>query len=209
MNVADIIVLIILVLSSFIAFRLGFMRVALSMATWVGATFATIYGFSFARPIAREWIGTGLVADITAGAAIFVASMILLTAISHLVAGSVRNSSFGMLDRSFGLLAGISIGAIVVSGGFIFSQQVLGMDDASDFYRGSKALPLIKRGANILAQTMPDNWDISVPRMPNINREERFRSLISPKPETTGEKRNNGYGRTERQEMDRLIRNHQ
>ena len=114
-----------------------------------------------------------------------------------------------MLDRSFGFLAGISIGAIIVSGGFILSQQVLGMTDTSDFYKGSKALPLIKRGAKILAQTVPDNWEVSVPNVRDINRNERFRSLISPKPETTGEKRDTGYRRTERQEMDRLIRNHQ
>ena len=209
MNIADIIVLIILLLSSMVAFRLGFIRVVLSMSTWVGATFATVYTYSYASPVARDWIGTELVADIAAGAAIFVTAMILLTIVSHSVTGSVRSSSFGMLDRSFGFLAGISIGVIIVSGGFIFSQQVLDMTDASEFYRDSKALPLVKRGANILAQTMPDNWEVPVPSVPDINRDERFRSLISPKPETTGKKRDTGYRRTERQEMDRLIRNHQ
>lgn len=209
MNVADVSVLVILLLISIIAFRIGFVRVLLGMSAWIGATFATIYGYSYVNPIAREWIGTGLVADITAGAAIFVTAMILLTVVSHLITGSVRNSSFGMLDRSFGFLAGITIGAIVVSAGFIFSQQVLGMTDTSNFYKGSKALPLIKRGANILARTVPDNWEISIPNVPDINRDERFRSLISPKPETTGDQRDSGYRRTERQEMDRLIRNHQ
>ena len=209
MNIADIIVLIILLLSSMVAFRLGFIRVVLSMSTWVGATFATVYTYSYASPVARDWIGTELVADIAAGAAIFVTAMILLTIVSHSITGNVRSSSFGMLDRSFGFLAGISIGVIIVSGGFIFSQQVLDMTDASEFYRDSKALPLVKRGANILAQTMPDNWEVPVPSVPDINRDEHFRSLISPKPETTGKKRDTGYRRTERQEMDRLIRNHQ
>lgn len=209
MNIADIIVLIILLLSSIVAFRLGLIRVVLSMTTWVGATFATVYGYSYASPVARDWIETELAADITAGAAIFVTVMILLTIVSHSITGSIRNSAFGMLDRSFGFLAGISIGAIIVSGGFIFSQAILNMTDASEFYKGSKTLPLVKRGANIIAQTMPDNWEVSVPSIPDINRDERFRSLISPKPETTGEKRDTGYRRTERQEMDRLIRNHQ
>lgn len=209
MNIADIIVLIILLLSSIVAFRLGFIRVVLSMSTWVGATFATVYTYSYASPVARVWIGTELAADIAAGAAIFVTAMILLTIVSHSITGSVRSSSFGMLDRSFGFLAGISIGVIIVSGGFIFSQQVLDMTDASEFYKDSKALPLVKRGANILAQTMPNNWEVPVTSVPDINRDEHFRSLISPKPETTGEKRDTGYRRTERQEMDRLIRNHQ
>ena len=90
MNIADIIVLIILLLSSIVAFRLGFIRVVLSMTTWVGATFATVYGYPYAIPIARDWIGTELAADIAAGAAIFVTTMILLTIVSHSITGSVQ-----------------------------------------------------------------------------------------------------------------------
>tara|TARA_R110002126_G_scaffold20441_19_gene75647 strand:- start:3157 stop:3786 length:630 start_codon:yes stop_codon:yes gene_type:complete len=209
MNTADIAVAVIIVLCGIIALRLGLVRVILGLAGWVGATLATVYGFSHARPYAREWIGQELIADIAAGAAIFVVSMIVLTLISHAIAGGVRDSAFGMLDRTFGFLAGLAIGAVVVSGGYLFSQQVLDLNDQSAFYKGAKTLPLLKRGANMLVSAVPSELGLKPPAVPDADRDGTFRSLLSPKPESAGNERKSGYKPEERQEMDRLIRSHQ
>tara|TARA_B100000700_G_C15047270_1_gene858541 strand:+ start:2562 stop:3191 length:630 start_codon:yes stop_codon:yes gene_type:complete len=209
MSIPDITVLVVVLLSGIIAFRLGLVRVILGLAGWFGATLATIYSYSHIRPYAREWIGNQLIADIGAGAAIFIISMIILTLISHAIASGVRESSFGMLDRSFGLLAGLVIGVFVVSAGYIFSQQGLKITDQSSFYKGSKTLPLIKRSATILAVAAPDDWGLSVSSGPATDREKQFRSLMSPKPKTGRQDRGSGYKPAERQDMDRLIRSHQ
>ena len=209
MNTADIAVAVIIVLCGIIALRLGLVRVVLGLAGWVGATLATIYGYAHARPYAREWIGNELIADIAAGAVIFVVTMLVLTFISHAIAGGVRDSAFGMLDRTFGLLVGLAIGAVVVSGGYIFSQQVFELTDNSSFYKGAKTLPLLKRGANILASAAPSEWGLKSRKVPDANRDGTFRSLLSPKPESAGGERKSGYKPEERQEMDRLIRSHQ
>ena len=209
MSVADIVVLVSVLLSGIISLRLGLVRVILGLGGWVGATLATIYGYSYARPYARDWIGNELIADIAAGAAIFVVSMVVLTFISHAIAGGVRDSSFGMLDRSFGLLAGLAIGGIFVCGGYLFSQQIMEMTDQSSFYRGAKTLPLVKRGATVLTSAAPEDWGLTASTGPKKNRDSQFRSLMSPKPQTRGAKRDPGYKPSERSEMDRLIRSHQ
>ncbi|MEE2996363.1 MAG: CvpA family protein [Pseudomonadota bacterium] len=209
MSVADIVVLVIVLLSGIIAFRLGIVRVILSLGGWVGATLATIYSYSYTRPLAREWIENELIADILAGTAIFVLSMIVLTLISQAIANVVRDSSLGMLDRSFGLLIGLMIGGVIISGGYIFSQQGLKLTDQSSFYKDSKTLPLVKRGAMTLSALAPDEWGVSVSLDRLTDREDQFRSLMSPKPEPRGEKKESGYKPAERREMDRLIRNHQ
>ena len=67
MSVADIVVLVSVLLSGIIALRLGLVRVILGLGGWVGATLATIYGYSYARPYARDWIGNELIADIAGG----------------------------------------------------------------------------------------------------------------------------------------------
>ena len=209
MSIADIFVLVVVFLSGVIAFRLGLVRVILGLAGWVGATLVTVYSYSFMRPIAREWIGNELVADISAGAAVFIASMIILTLLSHAIASGVRESSLGMLDRSFGLLAGLLIGGIIVSGGYIFGQQGLNLTDQSSFYRGSKTLPLVKRSAMILATAAPNNWGLSVSIGTTTDRESQFRSLMAPRPKASGTDRSSGYKPGEREDMDRLIRSHQ
>ena len=144
MNTADIVVAIIIVLCGIISLRLGLVRVVLGLAGWIGAGLSTIYGYSYIQPYAREFIGNGLIADITAGVSIFVVTMIILTVISHAIAGSVRDSAFGMLDRTFGVLVGLAIGGVIVSGGYIFSQQVFAMDDNGSFYKDAKTLPILK-----------------------------------------------------------------
>jgi membrane protein required for colicin V production len=209
MNTADIAVAVIIVVSGIIALRLGLVRVVLGLAGWVGAGLATIYGYSYAQPYAREFIGNELIADIAAGAGIFVVTMLILTFISHAIAGGVRDSAFGMLDRTFGFLVGLAIGGVIVSGGYIFSQQVFEMDDNASFYQGAKTLPILKRGANIIASTAPAQWGLKQQKPSGASPDSTFRSLLSPKPGGADTERRSGYKSEERQEMDRLIRSHQ
>ena len=209
MSVADIAVLVVVLLSGLIALRLGLVRVILGLSNWIGATLATIYSYDYARSYAREWIGNEILADIAAGAAIFLVSMVVLTAISHAIAGGVRDSSFGILDRSFGLLAGLAIGGVIVSSGYVFSQQVLKITDESSFYKGAKTLPLIKHGATILVSAAPTRWGLVASSSPAPNRDSQFRNLLSPKPENHGTERGAGYKPAERLELDRLIQSHQ
>ncbi|CAN0588147.1 unnamed protein product [Laminaria digitata] len=135
--------------------------------------------------------------------------MIVLTFISHAIAGGVRDSAFGMLDRTFGFLVGLAIGAVIVSGGYIFSQQVFEMDDTGSFYKDARTLPLLRRGANMLASAAPAQWGLQRQEPSGTNPDSTFRSLLSPKPEGAGTERDSGYNPEERQEMDRLIRSHQ
>ena len=209
MNTADIAVAVIIVVCGIIALRLGLVRVVLGLAGWVGAGLATIYGYSYAQPYAREFIGNELIADIAAGAGIFVVTMLILTFISHAIAGGVRDSAFGMLDRTFGFLVGLAIGGVIVSGGYIFSQQVFEMDDNASFYQGAKTLPILKRGANIIASTAPAQWGLKQQKPSGASPDSTFRSLLSPKPGGADTERKSGYKSEERQEMDRLIRSHQ
>ena len=209
MNTADIVVAVIIVVCGIIALRLGLVRVILGLAGWVGAGLATIYGYSYAQPYAREFIGNELIADIAAGAGIFVVTMLILTFISHAIAGGVRDSAFGMLDRTFGFLVGLAIGGVIVSGGYIFSQQVFEMDDNASFYQGAKTLPILKRGANIIASTAPAQWGLKQQKPSGASPDSTFRSLLSPKPGGADTERRSGYKSEERQEMDRLIRSHQ
>ena len=209
MNNADIVVAVIIVFCGIIALRLGLVRVVLGLAGWVGASLATIYGYSYTQPFAREYIGNGLIADVVAGAAIFVVTMVVLTFISHAIAGGVRDSAFGMLDRTFGFLVGFAIGSVIVSGGYIFSQQVFGMEDNGSFYKGAKTMPLVKRGANLLASAAPAAWGLKQQSRSGASPESNFRSLLSPKPAGAEIERKSGYKTEERVEMDRLIRSHQ
>ena len=205
MSAADIAAAIVIVLSGVVSLRLGFSRVVLGLGGWIGASLATIYGFSYAAPFARDWIGPGLIADIAAAAALFLGTLIVLTLLSHAIAGTVRKSAFGALDRTLGMLCGLAIGAVIVCGGYVLSQHVLEMTDEAAFYRDARTLPLVRRGAAALLSLAPSDWEV-VP-MPGPDREEAFRTLLTPRTKETPPKP--GYNESERQEMDRLFRSQQ
>ncbi|MEC7488056.1 MAG: CvpA family protein [Pseudomonadota bacterium] len=209
MSLADLLAIGTTLISGLVALRFGFLRVMLGLAGWVGSIMATIYGFAYAHTYTRDWINNELIADIVAGAGIFVASMIVLTIISRSIARGVRQSSFGMLDRTFGLLAGLVIGSAIVIGAYTFTQQVLDMTDESPFLVNARTLPLLRRGAAFVASGFPAELGLNVPGGPATNVERTFQQLLSPKPESTGSGRDSGYRPEERREMNRLIRNHQ
>ena len=205
MSAADIAAAVVIVLSGVVSLRLGFSRVVLGLGGWIGASLATIYGFSYAAPFARDWIGPGLIADIAAAAALFLGTLIVLTLLSHAIAGTVRKSAFGALDRTLGMLCGLAIGAVIVCGGYVLSQHVLEMTDEAAFYRDARTLPLVRRGAAALLSLAPSDWEV-VP-MPGPDREEAFRTLLTPRTKETPPKP--GYNESEQQQMDRLFRSQQ
>ena len=69
MSILDIGVVAIVLISGLVAFSMGFVRVVLGLLGWVGAAFATLYGFSYVRPFAQQWISVGFLADAAAGLA--------------------------------------------------------------------------------------------------------------------------------------------
>jgi membrane protein required for colicin V production len=209
MSVADIVVVGVVLLSGLIAFSLGLVRVVLSLLGWVGAAIATMYGFRYVRPIAREWISVGFLADAVAGVGIFLAVLIVLTMISHAIAQRVRGSGLSALDRSLGLVFGLGLGAVVVCLGYLG----LVWADRPDWVREARTRPLLEWGSSALRTLTPPEWGGARKgsgKATSAQEAERaLRRLVEPETETPEQRERTGYTDRERREMDRLIRGQQ
>ena len=106
-NIADIGILAILLISGVFAFVRGFVHELLAVIAWVGAAAATLYGIDLATPFARQLTTMQPVADIGAGVVIFLVVLVVLTILTRMVSKRVQASSLSTLDRSLGLLFGI------------------------------------------------------------------------------------------------------
>src|SRR5438552_16832296 len=113
MNPFDIFIIVLIVLSGLFAFARGFVREALSVATWVGASFAALYSFPYARPIAERWLAKGIVADAAAALSGFVVVLIVLSVLTTAMSRRVKDSALSALDRTLGLLFGLVRGVIL------------------------------------------------------------------------------------------------
>lgn len=214
-NVFDAGVILILLVSAFLAYMRGFVHEVLSIGGWIGAIFATFYGFPYAKPYARELIAIELGADLTAGLVIFVISLVVFSYITRAISKRVQGSMLNALDRALGFLFGMARGAIVVCILYIGFSVVLPEEEQPVLIVEAKSMELIKPGAELLREILPENASSKAmsdaAARAKKKTEEIFGAkkvmddLISPKPKSDVTTDTGSYGRKERLDMERLI----
>ena len=202
-NVVDIGVLLILLISAVLAYARGFVHEVLSVGGWIGAIFATFYGFPYAKPLARKYISLDLAADLAAGTVIFIVTLVFLSLITRAVAKSVQASALNVLDRSLGFLFGLARGAVLVSVAYIGLQIIMPEEEHPAMVRESRSIQLIKPGAALLRTLVPDH--ISGKTTSDIGKDIDVKSLMSPVPKQDESRIKDGYNADQRKNLERLI----
>lgn len=155
-NLTDLIVLAILLVSGIIAFALGFVRVLLLIGAWIGAAIVTLHGFSSVSPIVRRHIDVPLLADIVAGVALFVVSLVVLFLVAMAVSAAVRRLGLGALDRALGFAFGVLGGGVVVCLIYLGISWASGDESLPDWMAEARSLPAIRAGAELLSGAVPE-----------------------------------------------------
>ena len=214
-NIFDAGVILILLASAFLAYLRGFVHEILSVGGWIGAIFATFYGFPYAKFYTQKLIKVELGADLATGLIIFILSLVVFSYITRAISKRVQGSMLNVLDRALGFLFGMARGAIVVCVLYIGFSVVLSKEEQPTIIVKSKSMELINPGAELLLDILPEN--VSSKAMSDAashakeKTEEIFGAkktmdnLISPKPKSDSIKETGAYGRKERLDMERLI----
>ncbi len=223
-NAADLIVIAILLVSALLAFSRGFVRELLSVVVWMGAIFATLYGFSYVEEYTRQWISIDILADAAAGGAIFITTLIALTLISNMLTSQVRDSALGAVDRSLGFLFGLFRGVIIICLAYLLIAWILPKEEQPEWLRSARTIPLVEEGAGLLLQLVPEGvvekgsttMDRTTEKTSEairkqvdeaIQMEKRrmLEDLTSPRLQGDTKGSGEGYSDTQRQDMDRLF----
>ncbi|MDP7311418.1 MAG: CvpA family protein [Alphaproteobacteria bacterium] len=223
-NAADLIVIAVLLVSALLAFSRGFVRELLSVAVWVGAIFATLYGFAYVEEYTSQWISTVWLARTAASVTIFIPTLIILTLISHVLSGQVRNSALGAVDRSLGFLFGLLRGVIIVCLAYLLMAWILPKEEQPEWLRAAHTIPLVEEGADLLLQLAPEDavekggatMDRATEKTSEAIRKQvdeaiqmenrrMLESLTSPRLQGDTKGSGEGYSDTQRQDMDRLF----
>lgn len=136
-------VAIIILLSGVLAYSRGFVREAMAILGWIGAT---IVAFIFADqveplvrqiPIVGDFIGDSCeLAIIAAFAAVFAVALVVVSIFTPLFSSVVQRSALGGVDQALGFFFGVLRGILLVAVAFfvydtIFaSQQFVAIDDS-------------------------------------------------------------------------------
>ncbi|MCC7167642.1 MAG: CvpA family protein [Rhodospirillales bacterium] len=216
-NGVDIAVAVVLLLSGLFAYARGLVHEVLAMATWVGAAFAALYGLPLARPYARAYISINWLADLAAGAAIFLVSLLVLSMITKAISSSVRDSQLNMLDRSLGFLFGLARGAVIVCLLYMSAIWILPEDERPDWMMKAKSRPLLEQGVALIESLLPNEIggaeraakQAADQAKDALETKKLLDKLTRPEPKAEPEKSKSGYGNAERRDMDKLIKSTQ
>ncbi len=128
MNWADWAILAILVVSSLISLKRGFVKEALSMANWV---LAFIVAMTFRDPLSSllaEQIATPSLRDMVAFAALFAATLIVGAMVNYLISEVVRMTGLSGTDRLLGMMFGFIRGFIIVMAILLIVPSLVSID---------------------------------------------------------------------------------
>jgi membrane protein required for colicin V production len=158
MNLLDIIVVAVVLLSGLFAFARGFVKETLSVAAWVGAGFAALYGLPYATPLTERFLPKGALAEAAAALGIFLIVLIVLSLATSTVASRVKDSALSAIDRTLGLIFGLIRGLVLVCLGYIALSWALPAGRQPAWIAQSKTLPLLATGAERLRELVPEAY---------------------------------------------------
>lgn len=184
MNWVDALVLLVLACSALLAFLRGFVREALGICAWAGAIYLAIVLFPAARPEARHLISNPEVADPVAFGVVFLLALIALSLIAGAIAGVVRGSGLGGLDRTIGLLFGILRGAVLVCILYVAAGWVFPVAQWPDVVLRARALPYAYAGAQWIVAQVPRPYAPHLAEPPEVAPAESDQ-LLQPAPHGT------------------------
>ncbi len=209
-NITDIAVIVVVLVSAFLAYARGFVHEILSVAGWIGAGFITIYAFPIVQPYARDLIPIELAADLAAGVVVFIVSLAILSILTRAISKRVQDSALNALDRSLGFLFGMARGAVLVCLVYIAIEWMMPVVDQPAWLRNARTMPLIEAGAEMLRSLIPEEAAAAsntAAEQTNklIESQKIIEGLIAPEPKSDEAETLEGYGEKIRSEMERLI----
>lgn len=140
MNWADWTLVAILVLSSLISIKRGFIKEALSLATWILAiVIALIFGERLAL-VLSDSITTPSVREVVAFAILFVSTLLVGAMVNYLVGELVRMTGLSGTDRTLGMVFGLARGFIIVMAVLIFLPSIIDIEK-DNWWHESQLIP--------------------------------------------------------------------
>jgi membrane protein required for colicin V production len=217
-NTLDLAIVAVIALSALFAFARGFVREALSIIAWVGAAAITLYGFNKVYAIAVRFVTTPLLADLIAGAGLFVVSLIVLTIITGYVARFADSGALSPINRTLGLIFGLARGVVLVCLAYLVVDVSLPPNDRPPWIKEAKSERFLAKGADLLRTALPDSLQVksagvaddthrALERAQEAQKAMRaYASPATPSAAKPGEEAAPSYKPGDRSDMDRLIK---
>ena len=168
MTWVDGLLLAVLAVSAAVAYSRGLVREVLGAGAWVGAVVLAFTLLPRTLAVMNGAVTPDWLADAVAVGGVFLVALLLLKLAIAWVAGRVRASMLGGVDRALGTLFGLARGAFIAVLAYIVAGLFLPSAERwPQPVRDARALPLVADGARWLADSLPPDYRPRVPDAPS------------------------------------------
>lgn len=180
LNIADWIILGVLLISGMFAAWRGIVRETLDVAAFIAAAFASLsLGPLFAPAIAESVTPMWLAQLVTYGG-IFLAVVIPLSFFSNGLSKGIGRSPLGPLDHALGFVFGVARGLVIVAIGYIVFTGMVTKRDEPEWLAEARLRDLVEATAQVIQSIIPGFTDEAAIR------DDRPATSTSDRPATTG-----------------------
>ena len=201
LQILDIALAAIMIISGLLAMMRGFTREVLSLLAWVAAGFAAWWAITTPEmvAIARQYIEQDKVATIATGGAVFLVVLVVMSLISVRIGDVVLDSAIGAFDRTLGLIYGLARGLLLVVIAYMFYVWLVPPEKHEDWVRDAASLPLLRSVAHTVTGFMPP--DIAQDLNDKLEKGQAADGKANPMQPS--------YGKGDKTRLDSLIESHQ
>jgi membrane protein required for colicin V production len=172
--IIDLIVAALVLISAAISFLRGFIRETLTIAGMVGGLFAAYTFGDDLAPLFRQWLDVDpeepaklfdlipmtIVADGLAYIFIFIAVVIIISVISHFLAGGIKAMGLGPVDRTLGVVFGIARAVVLLGLMYLPFHLLMEAESKAEYFGDSTTFPYIEDTAAFMAQFLPSSEEV-------------------------------------------------
>lgn len=170
----DLIVVVVILISSIMAFARGLLREVFSIVAFIGAAAAALYLRPLLTPLLSTFIHQTLFAEIAAAGILFIGVFVVVTVGTSTLAKAIHSSGeIGALDRGAGLVFGAARGILALALFVVLWHHITGPTaPMPDWLRNARTYPVLNVAANGL--------EAFVPKAQNYINERRRAESASP-----------------------------
>ena len=128
MNWADWIIVLILLVSSLISLKRGFVKEALSLLVWLIAFVVATWFSPTLAPHLEAYASTPSSQQMAAFATLFIVALLLGSAINYLLSSLVKMTGMSNTDRALGVFFGFARGALIVMAAVLYVPLMVPID---------------------------------------------------------------------------------